>query len=624
MSFNLFNQTIKNAYPQGLPSYKEDEVKVTELPIYFNTNIQDVLDAPVWGLDIETSPLWYKDDQGNLVAKTDDDVIQDFVQAHKSKGKKVTKTTFNSAATHLKKLRKESALDPFLNRIELVQINTGQSIYVFRERKLISTVLRAYKNKYIVAHNAKFEVKTIFTKYGVYPKGAYCTMIAQQAYNSATSPSQQARADYGSTVECHTGVKLTKDQGGSDWSQELTQEQIDYAVDDVKYLFAIKAAQEKEVSQGILNLENKLLIEICKIELHGIPINTEGLLGMANAEEAKLPGLLAVLGTLNSNSPKQVKEYLHGLGHMVESTDKQTLMKLVHVPLVKEILGIKDAKKSIKTLRDYAERSEDGILTTNFNQNRAKTGRFSSSKPNVQQIPRKAKSIFYDSKHYVLLGADYPAIEMRLAAKIMDEKVMIQAFKENKDLHTFTAAFINDVTEEEVTKPMRQAAKAVNFGLLYGMGAKTLREYAYNNFGLEWTSSHAEEIRNKWFTLYPGIKRFHNYNSARLRKESKFVNYTLGGRAAMVDRFTNANNTRVQGSGADMLKQAILNFATIRELAGYTGDDMHIISIIHDELICQTTLEHKEVAGKILCQAMNSACNSMLPEFETLVELEEK
>jgi len=151
----------------------------------------------------------------------------------------------------------------------------------------------------------------------------------------------------------------------------------------------------------------------------------------------------------------------------------------------------------------------------------------------------------------VLVKADYSQIELRIAAQITGDTCMVRAFQAGMDLHELTARLVLNCTE--VSKEIRQQAKALNFGLLYGMGAKTFRRYAAQNYGVQLTPVEAQQLRKRWFNTFPGICRWHDR-----QPDGPIETRTLAGRRRQnVERFTEKLNTPVQGTGADGLKNAL-------------------------------------------------------------------
>jgi len=593
--------------------YTSDEFKVQV------TSMQDIVQA------LSKAATWYLDTETYATDLNETQYKEQALIEHIASNKKVTKGTYAKIDRHFLKERKQRALNTLTNTVRLIQINTTKETILFDTHvDDVTSIWDMYKTKLIVGHNLKFDIKSIFTSFGVKPTHVFDTMLAFILYNYATTP-VRVSATLQNLIEVYQGVSIVKDEQSSDFGGHLSQEQLDYSVIDVKYLPKLHKQLKESTDATIVKLENNVMLSIVDIELAGIPINKKALLQRANDLEVQFIENEKVLSAikLNPRSPKQVKAYMLKQGINLPKTDRATLLRHLDIPLVKEILLSKKLSKEVKALRGYVKDSVEGRLYANFNQLGANTGRMSSSKPNVQQIPRSAKEIFYKvNEDKCILKADYPAIELRLASVIMNDYTMLQAFRNNEDLHRKTASFINHIPQEEVTKELRQQAKAVNFGFLYGMSASTFKEYAFVSYGVEVTQREAEYIRDAYFTMYKGVKQFHQDNSSSLRQSKYLTNVTLYGRKARVNKFTTANNSRVQGSGADMLKLAILKLHSLIKKHNME-DDIKIISLIHDEIIIEASLEHKTLAGNLLQEAMNYAVAVLITEFSTKVELEE-
>ena len=169
-----------------------------------------------------------------------------------------------------------------------------------------------------------------------------------------------------------------------------------------------------------------------------------------------------------------------------------------------------------------------GRIHAEYNQLGADTGRFSCRNPSLQNIPKDKsfRSCFVAAPGNVLIRADYSQIELRIAAEITGDNKMIEAFTNGDDLHRLTASIFSKKPIDQIKKEERQAAKAVNFGLIYAMGAETLMNYAKNNYGVSLTLDQAENFRNQYFAEYRGIKRWHD----RVQDSNSWETRTLGNR----------------------------------------------------------------------------------------------
>ncbi|MCX6798052.1 MAG: DNA polymerase, partial [Candidatus Falkowbacteria bacterium] len=308
----------------------------------------------------------------------------------------------------------------------------------------------------------------------------------------------------------------------------------------------------------------------------------------------------------NINSTKQLKEILFVKLEIPTTNIKKTktgfstaedeLNKLWELHPIVPLL--KDYRELTKLLSTYIRALPElinpltGRVHTNYNQTVAATGRLSSNDPNLQNIPtktdegRKVRAAFVAETGYKLVSFDYSQIELRLVADMADDKTMIQAFKDNKDIHTITAAAINDVKLDEVTKKMRNEAKAVNFGIIYGQGPHGLSQGA----GIPYFK--AKEFIDKYFLSYPKIRKFME-QTIRTAKKSGYV-ATLFGRRRPLSEINSqiimlrraaermAINTPIQGTAADLIKIAMIK---IHNLIKSQPEEIRMLLQVHDELI---------------------------------------
>ena len=301
------------------------------------------------------------------------------------------------------------------------------------------------------------------------------------------------------------------------------------------------------------------------------------------------------------------------------ATGEDILQKLRHKhQVVEDILAYRELTKLKSTYVDALPgliNPRTGRLHTSYNQAVAVTGRLSSNNPNLQNIPIRTergreirKAFIPRSADHCLISADYSQIELRIVAAISGDEAMITAFKENKDIHTATAAKVYNVTEENVTKDMRRAAKAVNFGIIYGQSAFGLAE----NIGVSRTE--AKTIIDNYFIQYPSVKQYMD-RSINFAKEHGYVETVMGRKRWLKDIYSanftvrgyaerNAINMPIQGTAADMIKLAMI--AAHRELKK-TSMRTRMILQVHDELVFDVPREETEQAKALIKECMESA-----------------
>ncbi len=336
----------------------------------------------------------------------------------------------------------------------------------------------------------------------------------------------------------------------------------------------------------------------------------------------------------NLNSPKQLGEVLFGEDGLRlpypkktksgYSTSAEILEKLrPYHPIIEDILDYRQVTKLKSTYVDGLLRvvGKDSQVHTNFKQTGTATGRLSSAEPNLQNIPirtelgRELRRFFIPSQPgYVLIDADYSQIELRLLAAISQDENMCRAFRDGTDIHTSTAATVFGVRPEEVTLEMRKRAKAINFGILYGMGEFSLAE------DLHISRKQAKEYIDHYLASYPKIDQYLK-NIKQQAAEKGYVTTMLGRRRyipelsspnKMVKHFGErvAMNSPIQGSAADIIKLAMI--AVHRRLLE-CGMNAKLILQVHDELLIEADASCKEQALALLQEEMEHAVSISVP-----------
>jgi len=337
--------------------------------------------------------------------------------------------------------------------------------------------------------------------------------------------------------------------------------------------------------------------------------------------------------SFNLNSPKQIKEILFGkLGVATAgirktktglSTAAAELEKLrgAH-PLVDLIVEHRELTKLKSTYIDAlpALADKEGRVHTSFNQTVTSTGRLSSSNPNLQNIPirtdlgKEIRKAFIAPKGWKLISADYSQIELRIVASLANDKEMITAFNKNADIHTHTASEIWGVPHDKVTPEMRRAAKAVNFGIVYGIGPQGLSEGAGISF------NEAKEFIRKYFAVYSGIKNYVDETKA-LAKSLGYVETLFHRRRYLPDIVSEipqiragaermAVNMPVQGAAADIIKMAMLK---IDILLRKMPEKIRMLLQVHDELVFEVREDFVRDASRLIRDLMETTYKLKVP-----------
>lgn len=394
----------------------------------------------------------------------------------------------------------------------------------------------------------------------------------------------------------------------------------------------LQQLEQYDMSELYWNLELPLAEVLYDMEQQGVRVRSDVLDSIAAQTAEKLAvlehSIYALAGrTFNINSPKQLAEVIYDDLNLMKSTKRSTdaavLKKLEHRhPIIGEILEYRKYAKLNSTyaigLKKYI--GADGKIHTEYNQCITETGRLSSSNPNLQNISvrneetQQIRAAFIPDEGCVFVGADYSQVELRMLAHMADEPGLIEAFRQGMDIHTRTAMDVFDVTEAEVTPLMRRQAKAINFGIDYGMSDFGLAEQ------LDIPVKQARQFIDSYFARYPNVRRFMDetvencqqtgYVTTMLKRrreipEINSSNYSLrefGKRAAM--------NAPVQGSAADLIKVAMLN--VYRRLKAENLRSRMILQI-HDELILNVPEEEKDRLMIIVEEEMENAMTLKVP-----------
>ena len=335
--------------------------------------------------------------------------------------------------------------------------------------------------------------------------------------------------------------------------------------------------------------------------------------------------------SFNLNSPKQLGEALFdklGLPHRKKtksgySTDAATLESLrSYSPVIDDILEYRSCQKLLSTYADGLLKviGPDGRVHSTFLQTEARTGRLSSTEPNLQNIPvrteqgSRLRGFFVAKPGCILLDADYSQIELRILAHISGDAAMQEIFRTGGDIHRSTAARIYGMPPKMITPRLRSSAKAVNFGIVYGIGAYSLSR----DIGV--TVKEAEAFIQSYLDSFPGVRRYMD-DTIAFGKEHGYV-ATLFGRRRALPELTSSNfnvralgermamNTPIQGTAADVIKLAMVRVWQRLRGEGLTA---RLILQVHDELIVEAPLEEADKAAQILGEEMEHAVNFAVP-----------
>ena len=421
-------------------------------------------------------------------------------------------------------------------------------------------------------------------------------------------------------------------------SKEIEENVIaSICVKKAKFIYETRLKFNDElISDDCLSLFNDIEMPLSYIlsdmEYTGVNIDKKTLLDMGEEIDIRLEllekDIYNLAGTsFNISSPKQLSDILFNKMNLPNkkklSTSKDILYKLKDTnPIIDKILEYRMLSKIKGTyivgMLDYI--MPDNKIHTIYNQTLTRTGRLSSSEPNLQNIPirydygRLIRKAFIPSNNCELLASDYSQIELRIFAHLSKVENLINAFRDGMDIHTKTAMDIFKVSEAEVNSEMRRQAKAVNFGILYGISSFGLSE------DLDVNVNDAKKFIDKYFETFPGVKKFMD----ELIKEAYQKGYvkTIMNRKRVIEELNNKNymirqqgermalNTPIQGSSADLIKKAMIDV--------YNEFNKHnlkskMIMQVHDELIFDVYIEEKDIVYDIVKTKMENTYTFTVP-----------
>lgn len=396
-----------------------------------------------------------------------------------------------------------------------------------------------------------------------------------------------------------------------------------------------KILSKRIEDEGVSELYYKTELPLCRVlysmEKYGFRVDTKGLseFGVTLNERLEAIKTRIYMQTgeeFNINSPKQLGHILFEVLHLPAekktktgySTNAEVLEKLRPIsPVVDDILEYRAVTKLIGTYVDGMLEvcDGDGIIHTSFNQTVTATGRLSSKEPNLQNIPirtelgRELRRFFIPkTADRTLVDADYSQIELRLLAAISGDENMLSAFTHGIDIHTVTASQVFRVPLESVTPEMRKKAKAVNFGIVYGIGAFSLSQ------DIHVSKKAAENYIKDYLAAYPGVSAYLDGIKTEARKKGYVT--TLFGRRRYIPELSSAKkpeqafgervamNSPIQGTAADIIKIAMVNTYNALKNSGY---DAQLILQVHDELIIEADKKDAEMIKKLLVSEMENA-----------------
>jgi len=493
----------------------------------------------------------------------------------------------------------------------------------------------------LIGQNLKYDL-IILTRYGLAPRGiAFDSMIASHLVDP-----EARRHNLESIAQriLHVDVTSYSDVAGKDgaFSSVPIEEATQYAAEDAEIVQRLLSPLQRQLTgQSLTELfetvELPLVPVLVRMERNGILLDTDALAAQGREIRKELEivesDLYDIAGEkFNPASPKQVGEILfHRLGLPVvdrtktgPSTSAKVLETLaLHHPLPGKLLTYRELTKLLNTYIDQLPKTvhpDTGRIHSSFHQAATATGRLSSSDPNLQNIPTRTeiggriRGAFIAPPDHLLVAADYSQIELRLLAHFSADAQLIEGFETGLDLHRLTAGLVFDLPEDKVTDAMRDAAKRINFGILYGISPYGLAR----ELGI--SQAEARDYIERFFAAYPKTKEAleqmvdtaakHGYAETLLGRRRPLPNLTSRNRAQRNFDRRNAVNTPIQGSAADLIKLAMIRIDAELQQHPELGK---LLLQIHDELVFETPVNQVESLIQVVRREMEQVMPLRVP-----------
>jgi DNA polymerase I len=501
----------------------------------------------------------------------------------------------------------------------------------------------------LVAHNAQFEVSGLIGN-GHWPqRRVHCTLVLAQlvlAGERGDAMTVYKSPGLAKCVRYFLGQTLSKEEQTSEWSRpQLTQSQIDYAAADVEILPPLfRRLVERIRADGtadVARIESEAVPAVGWMASMGMPFDqcvwdaaartaTDRLnehfgtlrTHLTDSVLYTIDGGQTGLGFVNDDraqqvlqSPAKLLTFFRSLGVPISSTADEVLSTLEH-PAAEALRQYRTYETTLKmfggswgtqSVKDRARNVPApvryGRVYPGWGQNDTEAGRFASRRPNLQQLPNPKghpmgvalRSAFRVGAGRTLVICDLSQIQLRIGAEISGDKTLLAAYANGEDIHSLTAGKILGVPNP--TSEQRKIAKALNFGLLFGAGWRTLQASARKEYGLALSDDEVQKFRNAWLDTYSGVRAWHRETGAAIERTEKsggIVTRTLAGRCRKsVAFYSAALNSPIQGTEADIVKTALGLIYARRDSApqppalSYSQPGWYPVAVIHDEIVLE-------------------------------------
>ena len=548
-----------------------------------------------------------------------------------------------------------AGLDPRRDPIRLMTLATERGTWLIDNSCVdIRIFFEMLAGKTLLVHNAMHDM--VFLRcLGFRHSGRVIdTMTMSRMVYAGQRDARRKRLEHSLEACCERelGRKLDKTHQKANWSGELSESMLDYAATDAQILLPLYETLLEEIRQSgqerALEIEERAVLAGIEMAYAGAPVDKERWLEIVRKVEAELQPLYAPLDDLvecppeevqkknaknknvpsgrkvkwNWNSSDQIKAAAASRGLTLKKTGMEYLKLAVDEfaddEFVRALVAYKEVKSGLSTYGekffDPTEKGRevyvDGRLYPSWKMCEAETGRMSCAEPNVQNIPsnnklRKLRTCVVAPEGRRLVSADYSQIELRIAARIAGEEAMLEAFRQNIDIHSRTVKPI--LGTEDDMKDGRKLAKGLNLRLLYGMGPKLLRNKLETEHGVVITIEEAYEHRKRWFEAYSSIRRWHRQQGRSFNNGDRKAR-TLAGCLRRVGSFMEKVNHPVQGSGADGLKLAMAYF--YEQLPEHL--DAKLVLVCHDEFLVECRGDQAEEVAQFVKQVMVSGMEEVV------------
>lgn len=541
-----------------------------------------------------------------------------------------------------------TGLDAFRSRVRLLQVASPDHSYVFdlfQVRAFDNAALRAIISSPLptkVFHNAKFDAKMLLHHFDLEARGVFDTLLASQLIGAGRSEGGHGLA---AVSDRHLGELVDKSMQVSDWSGTLSSAQYEYAAKDAALMLPLRdTLAEKLAALGLedaARLEFECVLPISAMELAGMAIDGDCwrrlVVDVERAHESLSVELKRELAAgipqlslfdeppnINLDSPTQIIGTLARMGIKVEGTRSWQLQPLAKDhPAVAKLLEYRSVQKALSSyglsILNHIH-PVTGRIHPDFRQIGATGGRMSCSDPNLQQVPNtpEYRSCFRAPAGRKLVIADYSQIELRILADWSQDAALVKALLSGEDLHCVTASQMFGIPLEQVSKNQRAAAKQLNYGIMYGLGAPGLAAR------IDCPTEEAEGLIRKYFAAYSGVATFLREAADRAIKDresrtrsGRLISFTFDSndRSQVAANQRLGKNAPIQGSSADIIKRAL---ALLHDALKPLGARM--VNCIHDEIVVEVTEAEAQECASILEHEMVRAAREFIRSVPVTVD----